>query len=197
VIVSSRPNAGASCHRWCRRPSPAAAHLLVDQGDLSVAVAPGERPQERPQRGQGPDAAERIFYVTVPLSWHRAAGRPCHRCCPSQRPSPRPAGDLQVRVHADARSRPTRLPVLTCSPARSARPQRPATAITETTPARDTRFGSSNDAHVLAGSWAIEPARCPLQLDVGTFSNFHRSNSEGTFRVNPPECSLFARVDRG
>jgi len=42
--------------------------------------------------------------------------------------------------------------ILTCSPARSVRPQRSARAMTGTRPARDTRFGSSNDACVFAGS---------------------------------------------
>ena len=47
---------------------------------------------------------------------------------------------------------PHRPPTLRCSLASSARPQRCARAITGTRPARDTRFGSSNDACVLAGS---------------------------------------------
>ena len=47
---------------------------------------------------------------------------------------------------------PAGLVIVTCSPARSARPHRCARAMTGTRPARDTRFGSSNDACVLAGS---------------------------------------------
>jgi hypothetical protein len=42
--------------------------------------------------------------------------------------------------------------IRTFSPARSARPARCARAITGTRPARDTRFGSSNDAWILASS---------------------------------------------
>ena len=45
---------------------------------------------------------------------------------------------------------PAGRPILTCSPARSARPQRCASAITGTRPARDTRLLSSNDACVFA-----------------------------------------------
>jgi hypothetical protein len=43
-------------------------------------------------------------------------------------------------------------PTLRCSLTSAARPQRCARAITGTRPARDTRFGSSNDACVRAGS---------------------------------------------
>ena len=41
---------------------------------------------------------------------------------------------------------PHRLAMATCSPASAASPARCASAITGTRPARDTRFGSSNDA---------------------------------------------------
>ena len=47
---------------------------------------------------------------------------------------------------------PAGLAIVTCSPARSARPHRCASAMTGTSPARDTRFGSLNDACVFAGS---------------------------------------------
>ena len=47
---------------------------------------------------------------------------------------------------------PVRLAIVTCSRTRPARPQRSASAMTGTRPARDTRFGSSNDACVFSGS---------------------------------------------
>src|SRR5260370_1129227 len=43
----------------------------------------------------------------------------------------------------------------------------------------------------------IALARCPLQLDDGSFSNSHRHSSEGTFRVDAPECTPIYAVDRG
>src|SRR5260221_4885777 len=43
----------------------------------------------------------------------------------------------------------------------------------------------------------IALARCPLQLDDGSFSNSHRPSSEGTFRVDAPECTPIYAVDRG
>jgi len=45
---------------------------------------------------------------------------------------------------------PHRSAMATCSPASAARPPRWASAITGTRPARDTRFGSSNDTWILA-----------------------------------------------
>ena len=53
-------------------------------------------------------------------------------------------GEPQVRIH------PHGPPGRTCSATRSACPARWARVITGTSPARDTRFGSSNDACVLA-----------------------------------------------
>src|SRR5258708_38084388 len=43
----------------------------------------------------------------------------------------------------------------------------------------------------------IALARWPLQLADGSFSNSHRPSSEGTFRVDAPECTPIYAVDRG
>jgi hypothetical protein len=62
-----------------RRPAGARCPRKTTAGTTPGWTAPGSR--------------------RTPLSWRRAAGRPCHRCGPPGRPCPRPAGDLQVWVH--------------------------------------------------------------------------------------------------
>ena len=79
--------------------------------------------------------------------WRRAAARPCHRCCPPRRPSPRPGTATSAAAFT-----PHRPPIRDVLADQLRRPQRSARAITGTRPARDTRFGSSNDACVFAGS---------------------------------------------
>ena len=87
-----------------------------------------------PQRGRRPDPAEHLCHGAVPQDVHVIdAVRPGGDTRDQ-------AGDLQARV------------IVTCSPARSARPHLCAMAMTGTRAARDTRFGSSYDACVFAGS---------------------------------------------
>ena len=97
--------------------------------------------------------------------------------------------------------------ILTCSPIRSVRPQRSARAMTGTRPARDTRFGSSNDACVFAGSCnnrtceVSSPARqwkrqqLPSSQLRGHLSRRHASKKpylHGGFRLSldPPMISM-------
>ena len=85
-------------------------------------------------------------------------------------------------------------PGRTCSATRSPSPARSARAITGTRPACDTRFGSSNDACVLARGYAtIALTRCPLEPGTGSFDNSHSPRSEGTFHVDTPENTLIDR----
>jgi hypothetical protein len=77
--------------------------------------------------------------------------------------------------------------IRTYSPASAAGPARWARVITGTRPARDTRFGSSNVAWILARSCNNRTCEVSSQLDDGSFSNSHRPSSEGTFRVAAPE----------
>ena len=59
--------------------------------------------------------------------------------------------------------------------------------MTGTRPARDTRFGSSNDACVFAGSCDNRTCEVSSPARVsGSFSNSHCPSSEGTFRVDTP-----------
>jgi hypothetical protein len=90
---------------------------------------------------------------------------------------------------------PHRRPIRTCSPASAERPARCASAITGTSPARDTRFGSSNVAWIFARS--CNNRTCEVSSQPGTWklSNSHRPSSEGTFRVDAPERTTIYTVD--
>ena len=92
---------------------------------------------------------------------------------------------------------PHRRPTRTCSATRPPSPARCASAITGTNPARDTRFGSSNDAWIFASS--CNNRTCEVSSPLGTWklSNSHRPSSEGTFRVDAPEQNPIHAVDRG
>ena len=101
-------------------------------------VPPGIGAQVRTERRRGADPAEQPVHRAVPQHVHvidriRARGHPSDQ-----------ARDLQMRVDAALAARPDVLRDQVARPARSAR------AITGTRPACDTRFGSSNDACVLA-----------------------------------------------
>jgi hypothetical protein len=61
---------------------------------------------------------------------------------------------------------PHRRAIRTCSPARSVRPARCASAITGTSPARDTRFGSSNVTWIFARS--CNNRTCEVSSRLGT-----------------------------
>ena len=93
----------------------------------------------RAQRGRRADPAEQRIHDAVPQQVHvldavRPAGHP---------------GDQAGRPSAGALT-PHGPPGRTCSATSSVSPARWASAMTGTSPARDTRFGSSNDACVLA-----------------------------------------------
>ncbi len=86
-------------------------------------------------------------------------------------------------------------PGRTCSAASSPSPARCASAITGTSPACDTRFGSSKDACVLAR--AVQQShltRCPLELGDGSVSILPSSQLRGHLsRCRAPEGPQFAR----
>ena len=103
---------------------------LLQLGD----VAPGIAAQVRAQRGRRPDAAEQRAHRAVPQQVHVIDAVRARRHPGDQ------ARDLQVRVDAAFPARADVLRDQVASPARCAR------AITGTSPACDTRFGSSNDA---------------------------------------------------
>jgi hypothetical protein len=97
VHVDERQHAGAGQQRRARCQG---AQELPGHGIELPHVAPGERPQERPQRGRGPDAAEHLWHGAVPQDIHvidavRPGGHPRDQ-----------AGDLQVRVHAGPAGNP-------------------------------------------------------------------------------------------
>jgi hypothetical protein len=114
-------------HHWrCRRqPRQGPA----GDGVQLAHVAPGKRPQERPQGGRRPDPAEHLCHGAVPQDVQVIdVVRPGGHARDQQgifRPGFTPAG----------------LAIVTCSPARSARPHRWAGAMTGTRPARDTLAG--------------------------------------------------------
>jgi len=113
--------------------------LPVDLAQLKD-IAPGERAQERPQRGRRADIPEQHRQGAVtqqPMSSMLSA--------PAAIPAARQAIFTgAVTPHGRA--------IRTCSAARSPRPARCARAITGTKPACDTRCGSSNLAWVFASS---------------------------------------------
>ena len=86
-------NASTSAPGSSGAPAARSPRKLAGHGVELPHVAPGERPQERPQRGRCPDPAEHLRHGAVPQHVHvidavRPGGHPRDQ-----------AGDLQVRVH--------------------------------------------------------------------------------------------------
>jgi hypothetical protein len=119
--------------RQARQEPPA---RLLQLGD----VPPGVRAQMRAERGRRPDPAEQRAHRAVPQHVHVIDA-------------------VRARGHARDQGRhlqcaltPHSWPGRTCSATRPGSPARPASAITGTSPACDTRFGSSNSALILASA---------------------------------------------
>jgi hypothetical protein len=74
-------------------------------------------------------------------------------------------------------------------------PARCAKAITGTSQARDTRFGSSNDVCVLARPCNNRAYKVPLELDDRSVRYSHHPRSEGAFYVAALESSPVRPVD--
>ena len=146
------------------------AHLLQLEH-----VPPGERAQERSQRGRRADPAEQRRHRAVPQQVH---------VIDAVRPGDHPggqAGHLQVRVHPA----PAADPDMLCRPGPPGPPAAPAPSPGPGPPAtRDSGHQTSHGSSPAHATIAL--ARCPLQLDDGSFSNSHRPSSEGTFRVDAP-----------
>jgi hypothetical protein len=138
-------------HHWRSRRQPRQGP--AGHGVQLAHVAPGKRPQERPQGGRRPDPAEHLCHGAVPQDVHVIdVVRPGGHARDQQgifRPGFTPAG----------------LAIVTCSPARSARPHRWAGAMTGTRPARDTLAGL-HGAHAAAvrAAHPRRPARRPLAV---------------------------------
>ncbi len=129
-LVQPRPAAPGAGAR--RRPAGARCPRKTTAGTTPGWTAPGSR--------------------RTPPSWRRAAGRPCHDVV-------RPGGHARDQQGIFRYGfTPAGLAIVTCPPARSARPHRCARAMTGTRPARDTRSGSSNDACVFAGTAPLTSA---------------------------------------
>ena len=103
-------------------------------------IAPGERAQERPQRGRRPDPVEQLRHRAVPQQVH-VIDRVGAAAMPATRQPTLTSGYTPVLAA-----------ILTWRRTRASSPARSASAMTGTSPPRDTRFGSSKDAEILSGS---------------------------------------------
>jgi hypothetical protein len=126
------------------------------------------------------DPAEQHVYGPVPRRVHvldavRPAGHPGY-----------PAADLRRYVD------PHGLPGRTCSAASSVSPARCASAMTGTSPARDTRSGSK-DARVLPRACSNRTYTVSSRTRRQKLRHSYRPSSEGTFRVDTPGNTLFTR----
>jgi len=117
-------------------------------------VTPGERAQERPQRGRRPDPAEQDRHRPMPQQV---------QVIDAVRPAGHPGDQAATFTAAFTPHRPTGR---TCAPARSPRPARWARAITGTRPARDTRSGSSNVAWIFARLCNNRTCEVPSPLGI-------------------------------
>ena len=90
---------------------------------------------------------------------------------------------------------PHRRPIRTCSPPDPAdSPAAPGPSPGPGPPG--TRDSGHQTSHRSSpGHATIALARCPLQLDDGSFSNSHRPSSEGTFRIDTPRRTPIYAVD--
>ena len=147
-------------------------------------VPPGERPQERSRRGRRADTAEQC--------WHRTVAQQVH-VIDAVRPGGHP-GNQASAIFSGAFT-PHGRAIRTCSAARHpGRPAPPGPSPGPGPPAtRDSGHQTSRGSSRAHATIAL--ARCPLQLDDGSFSNSHRPSSEGTFRVNAPEWAPIYTVD--
>ena len=103
-------------------------------------ITPGERAQERPQRGRGPHPAEQLRHRAVPQQAH-VVDRVGAAAMPATRQPTFTSGYTPVLAA-----------IVTWRRTRDSSPARSASAITGTSPPRDTRFGSLKDAEILSGS---------------------------------------------
>jgi hypothetical protein len=103
-------------------------------------ITEGEGAQERSERARRPDPGEQIRHRAVAQQVH-VIDRVSARGHPATRQPIFTSGYTPVFAE-----------ISTCRRIRPARPARSARDITGTSPARDTRFGSSNDADIFSGS---------------------------------------------
>jgi len=139
-----------------------------------------------------PRLTEHELTGDLPSYWHAYIDRPEYRRRTHGNPSQR-LEFLAVPLAAPAAIPATRQPAfspgftphgaatLTCPRTRASSPARSARPMTGTSPASDTRSGSSNNACVFNGSCDNRICQVPSRLCRWKHRNSHRPRSEGTF----------------